>query len=300
MTQNRMSREMCYCAIKMGENELYHHGVPGMSWGDRNGPPYPLSGRAKKIARAEAKKKIEHEKLLEKRRKEAAKKRKQAAKLQRKQDKIYEMKQKLIAKGDIEAISRKRHLFTNEEIQEALIRNKQLVEAKYTKGVRKASDPHALEKTMNIVDKVGKIATAALPLVTIAKGMSELKSMNLRREYAENEERSKAIESKIRITKEFDPDAAAALASNYVGRTVTPAKEYKNSDVEKRISTIQNLYKMENERMSRYTKGSKEYNEAEQWSNYYRSELGNLVSKGLLKETAGSSGGGGGGGGKKK
>lgn len=26
------------------EDELYHHGIRGQKWGDRNGPPYPLSG----------------------------------------------------------------------------------------------------------------------------------------------------------------------------------------------------------------------------------------------------------------
>lgn len=27
----------------MYSNELYHYGIPGQKWGDRNGPPYPLS-----------------------------------------------------------------------------------------------------------------------------------------------------------------------------------------------------------------------------------------------------------------
>lgn len=28
-------------------NELFHHGVKGMKWGERNGPPYPIDRRAK-------------------------------------------------------------------------------------------------------------------------------------------------------------------------------------------------------------------------------------------------------------
>ena len=56
-------------------NELYHHGVQGMHWGERNGPPYPLSdakrdrleARAdKRQERADAKAKKAEEKKAEK------------------------------------------------------------------------------------------------------------------------------------------------------------------------------------------------------------------------------------------
>lgn len=36
-------------------NELYHHGVEGMSWGKRNGPPYPLNAEGKADLRAQKK-----------------------------------------------------------------------------------------------------------------------------------------------------------------------------------------------------------------------------------------------------
>lgn len=37
------------------QNELYHHGVDGMKWGKRNGPPYPLDKQGKAELRAQKK-----------------------------------------------------------------------------------------------------------------------------------------------------------------------------------------------------------------------------------------------------
>ena len=36
-------------------NEIYHHGVNGMKWGKRNGPPYPLDAQGKADLKAQRK-----------------------------------------------------------------------------------------------------------------------------------------------------------------------------------------------------------------------------------------------------
>ena len=40
--------------FKMQVNELYHHGIRGQKWGQRNGPPYPLSRKVSDAVKAGA------------------------------------------------------------------------------------------------------------------------------------------------------------------------------------------------------------------------------------------------------
>lgn len=242
MNNQMMLRAMYNSTIKMDENELYHHGVEGMSWGDRNGPPYPLSGANKKEARAEAKAKIEREKRLEKMRKAAAKKRKEQAKEIKKLEKIQKMKQKLYNKGDIRKINKKAKYFTNEELEAARERAREMTELRYTRNPNKTPDPHAMEKLMNVVSKVGQIATAAVPVVTLMKGAKELKNMGIDRELKIQKAQNEATESQIKLVKEFDPEAGAKLASQYTGTEVTykdTSGKLKGKEITERINAIQ-------------------------------------------------------------
>lgn len=211
--KNQMTRECLYHSIKM-EDELYHHGVLGMSWGDRNGPPYPLSGSAKKIARAEAKKKIEQERRLKKMRKMAAKKRKEAIKIQKK-------KEKILKSNDLRALQKNKKLFTNEEIQYATERNQALLEAKYAPNIKNAPDPHAGEKLLNIVTKLGAAANSLLPVVNLAKGFAEIERMNTQQKVSELDRRDGQLKQRYDMLRQSNPRQAVELLNKTWGTNYT-------------------------------------------------------------------------------
>ena len=41
---------MWYYTVKDPPNELYHHGIKGQKWGDKNGPPYPLGASSHSLS----------------------------------------------------------------------------------------------------------------------------------------------------------------------------------------------------------------------------------------------------------
>lgn len=212
--KNQMTRDLLVDSIKM-DDELYHHGILGMSWGDRHGPPYPLSGSAKKIARAEAKKKIERERRLKKARKAAAKKRKETEKTAKKQSEIAKKKNELLQKGDMNEIYKNRDLFTTEELENAVGRHRAI------EGARAADSNTNLNKVMGIVAQASAIATAAVPIVTIAEGIYSIQKMNVQQDVDELKRRDTVLNNKIAMISAFSPEAGLKELNRAYGTKYT-------------------------------------------------------------------------------
>lgn len=111
------------------DDALEHHGVDGMSWGKRRGPPYPLNKESKKANREAAKK----DRATKKRSKEIAKTKKRIANNEAKkaretkksEDKAKKeaneiAKKKAKYSRDAKTLYNHREIFTYEEISQAL------------------------------------------------------------------------------------------------------------------------------------------------------------------------------------
>lgn len=192
------------------DDALEHHGVEGMSWGDRNGPPYPLGGVDKKIARAEYKRKKEKERRLKKLQKAAKKARKAKKKEEERQADILKKKQKLMKKGDLDAIRKNAKLFTNEELQYAIERDEQ---KRALKGDKERSKDEAMELAMRRMAQIGEIAASAQKVLGAAKVGAEIVGQykaNKVKDMEANEKKWNAIAKEFDALYKVDQDAAAA------------------------------------------------------------------------------------------
>ena len=200
-----IDRDKISCIIG---GELKHHGIKDMSWGVRNGPPYPLSGAAKKMSTFLRKKKKQYA---------VASRAKKALKEQKHLDQINLKKQKLLAKGNMEAISKNASLFTNEELAAALARNQLMIEAKHAPNRRKAPDPHAFDTLVNMTDKIGQAAKNISPALDVAVKVADLvkKDKDIKAQDASNA--TKAVVERFNMLKGIDDQSALDLYNKVYG-----------------------------------------------------------------------------------
>lgn len=215
------------------EEELYHHGVLGQSWGRRHGPPYPLDGVDKKIARAEAKRKREKERRLKKLQRAAKKARKLKKKQEKQEADILKKKQKLVKEGDMDKIRKNADLFNNEELQYILERDamkrglggekERTTDEKFDLAMKR------MGQIADIAVKGGQVFSAMKQGAEMVSAFHDVKIKDLKKEG----ERLSNVEKEFKLRMERDPgEAMNYLNSNLGGPKYKGERDTKESKLE--------------------------------------------------------------------
>lgn len=204
---NQIMRQSLYHSVygASEEDTLEHHGVSGMEWGERNGPPYPLSGDNKRHAIKEWMENRKKKKRLKKLQKAAKKARKERQELKE----IEEKKRKLVKKGDIDKIRKNSKLFTNEELEYIAERERAKANLK-TKEEQQRDEKFelAMKRMGQLADIGSKAATlfqagkAGADMVAAFKG-ARLKDLEADEKYM------KRIKDEFDVRSKINADAAA-------------------------------------------------------------------------------------------
>lgn len=156
-------------------NELYHHGVLGMHWGQRNGPPYPLSpgahspsekkaGYQRSIGGGEVhtgarKKQSFAEKLGERKKaKQRMKNLKKARKVREQNKKMAAKKEEILRKGSAKDVAKIKDQLTDEDYKKVFNRldNENKLEQRINANVKTGQ-----ERFNSIVSTIGTLKTAS-------------------------------------------------------------------------------------------------------------------------------------------
>ena len=167
------------------EDAVIHFGILGMHWGQRNGPPYPLSGgdHSESEKKAGWRKSLrsggsdsasrKKQRALKKARKTRAKNIKMRTLEKKKQAKVQKSKEEIIKSKDVKSMLNNVDMFTNQEINDLL--NRLDVESKLrsrVKSIEEANKPLVLKFLKSIKDEsVAGAVSAGKQLVR--KGGSE-------------------------------------------------------------------------------------------------------------------------------
>lgn len=214
---NQIMRQSLYHSVygDPEEDVLEHHGVSGMEWGERNGPPYPLSGANKRHAIKEWMENRKKKKRLKKLQKAAKKARKEQRELKeeekkqaKKQESIEKFKQKLVKEGNIDKIKKNAKLFTNEEL--AYIADRE--QAK--RGIKSAQEYDQDEKFNLMMKRMGQLAdigSKATTLFQAGKAAADMvagfKGAKLK-DLEADEKLMKRIKDEFDTRSRINPDAA--------------------------------------------------------------------------------------------
>lgn len=116
--------EFDYDKPELSEDMLEHHGILGMSWGRKNGPPYPL-GSDKSTGKS-LKKGFRARRKARKLKKQRVKTLKKARKIREQNRKVREeqkkSKEEIIKSKDISSMAKNIDMFSNQEINDMLNR----------------------------------------------------------------------------------------------------------------------------------------------------------------------------------
>lgn len=174
---------------------LEHHGVKGQSWGDRNGPPYPLSrGKDGRVTQTQKKKKqsfiarmkADHQKKVKakQRAKKAEERKKQKAKEAEENMTREELREKLLKSTDPKFIAKHVDLLDTREIKDRLDRidTEEKLKAllkddsskkKVDKGMKFATD--LAKNVATIADATSKAAKAYNDVVDATEKQNKIK-----------------------------------------------------------------------------------------------------------------------------
>lgn len=197
------------------ETELEHHGVKGQSWGERNGPPYPLDrGKNGRITKTQKKKKRSF--LQKVKSKITGKKSKSKAKTKVTKKDISEedkekLREKLLKSNDPKLLAKHMDLLSTQELNDRISR---INTEKRLKELSASKEKSTVDKGMDWINKVGKIAettTKVSAAYTATYNATQLKAKTKREEEdakRTNAEKREAARELNRILKDYGNNQA--------------------------------------------------------------------------------------------